>query len=94
MLFAQTSTSKEKTVLDKAHDRTFAAEEFLKTQNRAFQYKIYNIEKAITNKTHHWFFQLTSLENNPLNFANIILEGYLKSDPVQDELTYEIEIGE
>lgn len=74
-------SSGNRSVLTEAHDRQFSNEEFLKTTNKAFLFKIYTIENAIINKTHHWFFQLTSINNEPLNFATITLSGYLKDDP-------------
>jgi len=81
ILLGQNTVSKTQSELDKAHDKKFTTHELSKTQDELFQYTIYNIEKAQINKTHHWFLQLVSLENEPLNFATITLEGYLKSDP-------------
>jgi len=81
LLFGQKAVSKTQAELDKAHDKKFTTHELFKTQDELFQYTIYNIEKAQINKTHHWFLQLVSLENEPLNFATITLEGHLKSDP-------------
>jgi len=77
----QAQAIKKETVLDKAHNRKFISKEFSKTDNHNFQYAIYNIENAITNKTHHWFLKLASPKNEPLNFATITLNGYLKSNP-------------
>ncbi len=80
-LFAQDVSAKTKTVFEKAHDRKICSEEFVQTDNEVFKIKIYNIEKAEVNRTHHWFLKLADLEEQPLNFARVKLHGYLKSDP-------------
>lgn len=69
-------------VLQKAHDRKISKEEFSATQNEQFLVKIYTVdEKAKIGKTHHWFFKLADLNQQPLNYAKIELEGFLKDDP-------------
>jgi len=79
--YAQNDNSKKKTVFEKAHDRKVTTEEFVLTDNEVFKIKIYNIEKAEVNRTHHWFLKLADLDEQPLNFARVKLTGYLKSDP-------------
>ncbi len=81
LLLGQNPISKTQAELNKAHDKKFTSHELSKTKEELFQYSIYNIKNALTDKTHHWFLQLTTLDNEPLNFANISLEGHLKADP-------------
>ena len=72
---------KKKTVLDLAHDRKIKEKEFTKTDLNLFNVKIYSVDKVAINKTHHWFLKLADLEGNPINYAEVDLDGYLKADP-------------
>ena len=81
-LIGQSNLGKPKTILDKAHDRKISTEEFAKSDEQLFQYKIYTVDKAVINKTHHWFIKLADLEGKPLNFSRVDLtKAYLKTDP-------------
>ena len=69
-------------VLQKAHDQKVFNQEVIVSSAGLFHIHIYTTDKkAVVGKTHHWFIKLTDPKGYPLNFANITLSGYLKSNP-------------
>ena len=76
---AAQTTSFSNPVLQKAHEKKVDLSSFQKTRNQQFLIKIYKVEKSTKGKTHHWFLQLTDIKGMPLNYANIRLDGYLKT---------------
>ncbi len=80
--FGQSTFKHKNKVLQKAHDKKIKTHEFVKTDDNHFNVSIYTVdEKAVTGKTHHWFFKLADEKEAPLNYAKIKLTGYLKADP-------------
>lgn len=75
------SELKKKTVLEKAHDRKVQQEEFVKTDQKLFNIRIYSVNKVAINRQHHWFLKVADLEGHPINYANVKLTGHLKNNP-------------
>lgn len=72
----------KKTIEQKAHDRKINLEDFTATNNNQFKIKVFTVDKkAIVNKTHHWFIQLLTPDDQFVNYGNVELTGYLKDDP-------------
>jgi len=80
--FGQPDFKHKNKVLQNAHDKKIKKHEFVKTDQHHFKVNIYTVdEKAVTGKTHHWFFKLADEKEAPLNYAKIKLSGYWKADP-------------
>ena len=75
------SSSKKKSVLELAHDKKIKTDEFVKTDLKLFNAKVYSVDRVAINRAHHWFLKLTDLEGVPINYANVKLKGYFKDDP-------------
>jgi len=70
------------TLEQKAHNKKIKLEEFSPTDQAKFKIKVFTVDKkAVVNKTHHWFVQLLSSEDTFLNYADVELKGYFKTDP-------------
>lgn len=69
-----------KTEVQIAHDIKGKIEEFTATQNGLFQAKLYSVEKASTNKTHHWFLQVIDEKDQFVNISTITLDAYHEND--------------
>lgn len=65
-------------LLEKAHETKINLEEFTVSENKLFKIKIFSVgDRAMVNRTHHWFLQVLDAENNFVNFANIKVSGSL-----------------
>ena len=73
--------SEKKTVLALAHDKKIKTDEFVKTDLKLFNAKVFSVAEASANKTHHWFLQLLDLDEQPINYAEVEVSGYFKEDP-------------
>jgi len=56
-------------------------EGFIATDNKLFRVKIYTLSEARAGETNHWFFRLLDKDGKELNYAQIKLIGYLKTNP-------------
>jgi len=56
-------------------------EGFIATDNKLFRVKIYTLSEARVDETNHWFFRLLDKDGKELNYAQIQLNGHLRSNP-------------
>lgn len=80
LIHAQTNINSSP-ILQKAHNKKITRTELQFSDNQQFLFSVYNVKKALTNTTHHWFIKLTDIQSIPLNNAFIRVTGYLKNDP-------------
>jgi len=76
-----------KTELRLAHEKQIPAADFTPTDQQLFRVKVFPIKKVRLHKRHHWFLKIETPDGEPVNYANIEFEGYLKEDP-SVELSY------
>ena len=80
-MLGQTST-KNKTVTQQAHEKKIHLKKFKLSNHEQFKVKVFTVDKkAQVNRTHHWFIQLLSADNQYVNFAKINVDGHLKDNP-------------
>lgn len=73
--------TQKKHTLELAHDRKIKLEEYTFTDEKLFQVKAYTVSPPKVNKSHHWFFKITSPNGEHINYAEVTLKGYFKNDP-------------
>lgn len=79
-VFSQ-SNEEKRTVVQKAHYKQWNLKDFTNSDNENFKVKLYTVEDALTNTSHHWFLQVLTNENNYVNYGKITLtKGYLTNN--------------
>ena len=75
-------TSVKRNVVQKAHDKKLKLVDFTATEQKIYKVKVFTTDtlNAKINHTHHWFVQVLDENNQYVNFANIKMDGHLKSN--------------